>query len=163
MFTVLAVYIAICQYVLVLLYLFSGVSECEIVLMFCRWPPPSPHVHAARVAQEGPCSRYISGSKGWVFYFICFPFYHRPTLLHWPAMCFVLRLPEGIVHLDALSRIFIASTIAAATVAARSLTTASTRHEPGDSRIRRTVPIAWAIKLSENSSLLQGDTFHIYF
>lgn len=46
------------------------------------------------------------------------------------------------MHLDALSRIFIASTIAAATVAARSLTTASTRHEPGDSRIRRTVPIA---------------------
>lgn len=62
----LAIYIAICQYVL--LYLFSGVSECEIVLMFCRWPPPSPHVHAARVAQEGPCSRYISGSKDWVFF-----------------------------------------------------------------------------------------------
>lgn len=71
--------------------------------------------------------------KGLSVFLICFPFYHRPTLLHRPAMCFVLRLPRGIVHLDALSRIFIASTVAAATDCRQEvLITASFRHEPGE-------------------------------
>lgn len=97
--TVLAIYIAIRQYCnIVFIQWCIGMRNCADVLqMTTTLPPRSRRQSCPRRSMFEVHLRL----KGLSVFFICFPFNHRPTLLHWPAMCFVLRLPKGIVHLDA--------------------------------------------------------------
>lgn len=75
----------------------------DVLQMITILPPPSRRQSCPRRSMFEVHLRL----KDWVIFFsFNFDFlYHRPTLTHWTGNVLRPKLPKGIVHLDALSRI----------------------------------------------------------